>query len=406
MNRKLFLLALLIGALAYPAFGEVGVTRHAIRVGSVLALQGKAAGLGKGMEAGLQAAFKGVKVHGRSITLIARNDSYEPTRAKKETQALVSQGVFAMIGNVGTPTAMVTLPVLKEHDVPAVGFFTGAGVLRPGAGGPIINYRASYTEETAEVINAAIKAGLHPDQVCAFVQNDGYGMSGLTGIKRALRRYPEEAHVIKLLDEIIAMPGTNPARNGKGPVGVYVRNNIAVNPGYASLKAWEKSSGHPCKLIVTVGAYATIGHFVQKASHEGEKWIISAVSFTGAGNLRRDLEKYGTTQRVVMTQVVPLPQSRLPIVSEAKRELGHQYGIVSEEGYIVGKMFVHILRDVKGPLTRSAFMRAARHTRFNLGGVHLDLTRSNQASNLVVLSELTHNGWRPANEADLKAMLR
>ena len=404
-SKLLWVLALCLG-LASPALAEVGVTAKTVRVGAVLALQGKASGLGEGMRDGLQAAFKGVTVHGRKIELVARNDSYEPSKAKVETEKLVKDGVFAMIGNVGTPTAIVTLPILKENNVPAVGFFTGAGVLRPGAGGPIINYRASYVQETAEVINSAIKAGLDPSQVCAFVQNDGYGMSGLAGIKRALQSHKGQEAVLADLDKIMGMTGDDPERNNIGPVGVYVRNNIAVNPGYDSLKAWEKKSGHSCKLVVTVGAYATIAHFARKAKAEGEKWIISAVSFTGADNLRADLTKYGATDRIVMTQVVPLPQTKSAIVSEAKKKLGKKFGIVSEEGYIVGKMFVHILQQVKGNLTREAFMKAAGRTKFTLGGVRLDLTKSNQASELVVLSYLSKKGFEPMSSNVMKAMLK
>jgi len=45
-----------------------------------------------------------------------------------------SKGVVAMLGNVGTPTARVSLPILAENKIPAIGFFTGAGLLRPGVG--------------------------------------------------------------------------------------------------------------------------------------------------------------------------------------------------------------------------------------------------------------------------------
>lgn len=394
--KKLFVL--IIAAITMPLLGmaaEVGVTNSTITVGSVLALKGKAQGLGQGMKIGMEAAFNGVKVKGRSIRLITRNDSYEPKRTKVQTEAIIKDGIFVMIGNVGTPTAIVSLPILKREKIPAVGFFTGAGVLRPGAGGPILNYRASYIQETAAVIKAAIAAGLKTSQICAFVQNDGYGMAGLVGVKLALVDKKADGGVIASLDKIMAMNGTNPPRNNVGPVGVYTRNTIKVNPGYNSLKAWEKKSGSKCKVIVTVGAYATMAHFARNAKKKGEKWIISAVSFTGADNFANNLRKYQAADRVIMTQVVPLLNSNLPIVQEARIKLGKNFGFVTLEGYMVGKMFVNILRNMKGEITRDNFMKAARSSRMNLGGVKLDFTKKNQGSNLVVVSYLTNNGYRP-----------
>lgn len=386
-----FLLALFLTPAM--AMAEVGVTDKVITVGSVLALKGKAQGLGKGMKTGMEAAFAGEKVKGRSIRLLVKNDSYEPKRTMRETRAMIKEGIFLMIGNVGTPTAIKSLPILKNANIPAVGFFTGAGILRPGKGGSILNYRASYIQETAAVIRGSLEAGLKPSQICAFVQNDGYGMAGLVGVKLALADAKASPAVLQSLDKIMALKGTNPKRNNVGPVGVYTRNTNRVKAGYRSLKAWEKKSGIRCKLIVTVGAYGTIAHFARNAKKQGEKWIISAVSFTGADNLRGDLKKYKATERIIMTQVVPLLNSKLAIVKEAKRKLGRRFGYVELEGFIVGKMFIAILKEMKGEITRANFMKTARVSRFNLGGKKLDFTKSNQGSNEVILSHLSGNGY-------------
>ena len=198
-------------------------------------LEGRSRGLGLGMKAGIEAAIRNQRVKGRRIEFVTLNDSYTPTKTIKATNALVTQGVFVMIGNVGTPTAKVSLPILARSKVPAVGFFTGAGILRPGVG-DIVNYRASYVQETAAVIRAAIDAGVSPAQICAYVQNDGYGMAGVIGIKRALGALPGTEVMTKTLDVILQQQGENPARNDLGPVGVYQRNTFTSRSGYQSLK--------------------------------------------------------------------------------------------------------------------------------------------------------------------------
>ncbi|MDJ0864118.1 MAG: ABC transporter substrate-binding protein, partial [Gammaproteobacteria bacterium] len=162
--------------LVAPAEAEPGVTPSTIRIGGVMDLEGVSRGLGLGMKTGIEAAVRGQRVRGRRIEFVTLNDSYTPEKSKKATEQLLSQGVFAVVGNVGTPTAKVTLPILAEQGVPAVGFFTGAGILRPGVG-DIINFRASYVQETAAVIRQAINAGIKPTEICAYVQNDAYGMA-------------------------------------------------------------------------------------------------------------------------------------------------------------------------------------------------------------------------------------
>jgi ABC-type branched-subunit amino acid transport system substrate-binding protein len=357
------------------------------------------------MKAGIEAALAGQRVQGRRIEFVALNDSYTPTKTIDATQRLLDQGVFVVIGNVGTPTAKVSLPILAKHKVPAVGFFTGAGILRPGVG-DIINYRASYVQETAAVIDAALKAGMTPKNVCAYVQNDAYGMAGVVGIKRALAARPGSAQIIKTIDEILALEGEDPPRNNIGPVGVYKRNTFTSRDGYQSLKNWEERSGAPCRLVVSVGTYNAIARFAGYARYKRENWIISAVSFTGADDFKATLNEFGVTNRVVMTQVVPPLDSNLPIVVEARRALGDDFGYVSLEGYIVGKMLLAAMLNTNGELTRANLLRTIRGRTFELGGLKLDFINNNQGSDLVLTTYLDGNQYRVMTPNVWERMLR
>ncbi|NTV45390.1 MAG: ABC transporter substrate-binding protein [Chlorobiales bacterium] len=280
---------------------EAGVTNTTIRIGGVMDLEGESKGLGLSMKAGIEAALKGEKVQGRAIEFVAVNDFYVPDNTVKATKQLIEQGIFLMLGNVGTPTAKVALPILAENKIPAVGFFTGAGLLRPGIG-DIINFRASYVQEVGRVIEIALAAGVKPQEVCAYVQNDSYGMAGVMGIKTALAKQPGMTEVIQKLEQIMTMQGEEPARNGIGPVGVYPRNAQIARDGYNSLKSWEKISGNPCRLVVTVGTYTPIAAFIGYARYKGENWIFSAVSFTGASNFTEALKTQKVNGKVIMTK--------------------------------------------------------------------------------------------------------
>ncbi|WP_317932329.1 ABC transporter substrate-binding protein [Halioxenophilus sp. WMMB6] len=381
------------------SWAEPGIYPDQIVVGAVLDMEGLSRGLGLGMRSGLEAAFDGQRVQGKAIKLKALNDSYSPNLTVKATERLIADDIFAMIGNVGTPTAQVSLPILAENGVPAIGFFTGAGLLRPGVGS-IVNYRASYVQEVAEVIEQVMSNGVSVNQICAFVQNDAYGMAGVQGIKRALINRPRSNEIVAKLDEILEMSGPSPERNGIGPVGVYERNTLSSREGYDSLKQWEKTQQTPCRLVVTVGAYSAIGRFAGYARYKGEKWVISAVSFTGADNLAGTLQQFGVKDGFVMTQVVPLLDTNLPIVIAAKKKLGDNFGYVSLEGFIVGKMFLQLLNDIDGPITRTAFLNATRNSTFDLGGISIDFRNDNQGSDLVTAIQYYDKNYHPLASQD------
>ena len=107
-----------------------GVDEHTIRLAGVMDLQGLARGLGEDMRRGIEAAFNGRSVQGKSLQFVVRNDNYSPELTEQSTEKLLGEGIFAMVGNVGTPTAKKSLPLLAAQNVPAVGFFTGAELLR------------------------------------------------------------------------------------------------------------------------------------------------------------------------------------------------------------------------------------------------------------------------------------
>lgn len=400
-------LGLLLGLSAgFSAQAEVGVTNDKIVIGGVMDLEGRSRGLGQGMKDGIMAALAGKRIKGRTIEYVTLNDSYNPDKTIAATRQLVDRGIFVMVGNVGTPTAKVSLPLLEQAKVPAIGFFTGAGLLRPGKG-DIINYRASYVQETAAVIGSAIRSGVKPDEICAYVQNDAYGMAGIAGVKAALKSAGNADNIISTLDEIMSLEGDNPFRNNIGPIGVYKRNTFSSRHGYESLKNWEQVSGSKCRLVVTVGAYASIANFIGYASMKGEDWVYSAVSFTGAENLKNALSEYGINKNVIVTQVVPSLDSNLPIVKDARKALGPKLTYVSLEGYVVGRMLLKVLEDIPGnEITRDALIASIAGKKFDIGGLKLDYSNDNQGSDLVISTYLESDRFNVLSGNDMRKLLR
>lgn len=146
--------------LAAPAQAEeAGVAADRILFGQVAAMSGPSSALGVKMRQGILAAFAEVNakggVHGRKLELISRDDGYDPDRSVMQTFRLIEEDkVFGLIGAVGTPTSLVTVPIAKAQNIPFIGPFTGAAFLRGNDLTNVVNIRASYAAE-AEILGQA-----------------------------------------------------------------------------------------------------------------------------------------------------------------------------------------------------------------------------------------------------------
>ena len=101
-----------------------------IHVGMSSALSGPLAEMGLSMQAGINTFFSKINyqggIQGNSIELLALDDSYEPLLAATNMRQLITEhDVVAVLGNVGTPTAVVTVPIAEQSQVALVGAFSG-----------------------------------------------------------------------------------------------------------------------------------------------------------------------------------------------------------------------------------------------------------------------------------------
>src|SRR6516162_8060924 len=178
----------LLGILTLRA--EPGVLDDRIVFGQSAALRGPNAALGLGMREGILAAFHEANaaggVHGRKLELISYNDDYEPEIAITKTNKLIEEDkVFALIGEVGTPTSKAVLPITTEQGIPFIAPFTGADFLRDPSLTNVINTRASYDQETEAWIEHLTR-DLGLSRIAILYQDDSFGRAGLEGVKRAL----------------------------------------------------------------------------------------------------------------------------------------------------------------------------------------------------------------------------
>ena len=140
---------------------------------------------------------------------------------------------------------------------------------------------------------------------------------------------------------------------------------------------------------------------------KGEEWVYSAVSFTGAENLRTALLDYGINRNVIVTQVVPPLDSNLPIVKQARAALGADLSYITLEGYIVGSMMLQIMESMPGKeITRASFLSAIKGKKINVGGLKLDFSNDNQGSDLVISTYLDGDDFNLLGSAEMNRLLR
>lgn len=352
-----------------------------IVLGMSTALSGPAAELGANMLAGVQAAFDEANrkggFHGRPLKLIALDDGYEPARTAPNMRALIErEHVLAVIGNVGTPTAITAIPIANATQTPFFGAYTGAGVLRKTPPDRyIINYRASYAEETSAMVDALIEhAGIDPEEIAFFTQRDGYGDAGYVGGIAALKRHGlnNEQYVAH---------------------GRYERNTLVVEEGLANIMLHAT----PPKAVIMVGAYAPCARFIQLAETVGYEGIFLNVSFVGSSSLAKELGPEG--DGVIVTQVVPHPDSNLQIAAEYRAALQESnpqadttFG--SFEGYVVGRIFCLALEKTAKPLNKEAITQALESMgEFNIGFADsLKLTPNMHQASHVIWPTVLNNG--------------
>jgi ABC-type branched-subunit amino acid transport system substrate-binding protein len=328
---------------------EVGVSSGSILFGQAAALEGPSSALGQGMRQGILAAFAEINakggVHGRKLELISRDDGYDPDRSVVQTIKLIEEDkVFALIGAVGTPTAVATVPISSARNVPFIGPFTGAEFLRSPELHNVVNIRASYSAE-AEAWIRHLTEDLHYSNIAIFYQDDAFGRDGLAGVKSALQR-----RGLELSAE-----------------GTFERNTRAVGAALRTLKRAEPQA------IVMVGTYGPCAEFIKLAHRSGFNPTFVAISFVGATALAKELGPEGNG--VVVSQVVPFPwDASVKAVADyqaAEKALDPALtpDFVSLEGYLSGRLVAAAL-EMAGPNpTRAEMLRIINDLgRFDIGG--------------------------------------
>ena len=356
--------------LALPRLATAASTK--IVLGQSAAFSGPASALGERFKEGAQLAFDRVNarggIHGRTLELRSMDDGYEPDRCAENTQKLLKDDVFALFGYVGTPTSMAALPLATAAHVPFFAPFSGAEALRVPFNRMAFHVRASYFDETAEIVKQVTAVGAR--RIGVFYQDDSYGKTGLEGVTAALKAYKLQ------------------------PVGLgtVARNTVNVDAAVQAILAERPEA------IVQISAYASCAAFIRAARLQGFKGGFYNVSFVGTQALLNELGR--DARGVAISQVMPLPFSaKLPLVADylaagkaQGRKFEPNYGGI--EGFVAARTLVAGLQQAGGNATPESLATALENMpELNLGGFFIHFSdKSHAGSKYVDMTILTAEG--------------
>ena len=372
MKRRALLQAGAVAS-AVTGFPAIAQSRNKIVLGQSAPLTGPAAALGTQFRDGAAMVFDRVNarggVNGRTIELRSVDDGYEPQRCAENTQKLLaSSDLFSLFGYVGTPTSLAALPLATAARVPFFAPLSGAEALRAPFNRYAFHVRASYFDETAEIVKQITSIGMK--RIGVFYQNDSYGKTGLDGVNAALT-----AHQLKATG-----------------LGTVERNTVDVDRAVQTILA-EKPDA-----IVQISAYKSCAAFIRAARKAGFNGSFYNVSFVGTTALAAEL---GADARgVAISQVMPLPYSATVPLSADYLSAGKALGAKFEpnyggiEGFTAARTLIEGLRAAGNNPTPDGLITALENMReLNLGNFYVDFSdRSHAGSKYVDMTILTAEG--------------
>jgi len=167
-----------------------GVTDKEIRIGTIQDMSGPIVQLSKQTIAGMQMRFDEANaaggVNGRQIKLFIEDHGYDPKKSVLAAQKLIEQtGVFAIVGLMGSPTSVATLPVLEEANV--LNLFPLSAHAALSEPKPL---RWAFTPHYDEMMRVGVKQMVKSNgyqTVCILYQDDDYGQEVVRGATQGLK---------------------------------------------------------------------------------------------------------------------------------------------------------------------------------------------------------------------------
>lgn len=374
-----FLAPLLTAAtLAFTA--PLALAASEVVIGQVVPLTGVIAGTGDEYSAGAAAYFASVNakggIYGRKIKVIQKDDAYKPETTLAHTREILEKdSPVALFGYVGTANilALNKANVLSDNKIALLAPYTGAEDLRNPVNPYLFHIRASYTDETAKMVEHLHTLGLR--KFAVFYQNDGFGKSGLAGAEAALTKLNLKA--------------------------VATGNYDRTKPDDIDAAAKAIGDAKP-DAVIMVAVNRASSALIKKLRDSGSKARLFSISVV---NFKELLKNTGDelARGVGISQVMPFPynmSSPVPVVREFHAAMKqHQptktISYASMEGFIAAKVLVEAVKRARADPSREKVLQQLSEMRdYDAGGFKLNFGGDNRVGSRFVEVTVIGSGGR------------
>ncbi|OOG36488.1 ABC transporter substrate-binding protein [Polaromonas sp. A23] len=370
-NKTIHLMARALGLAALLSFvlpGHAAPGREDLVIGQVAPLTGVIAGTGNEYVAGGAAYFAYVNdnggIYGRKIRVALKDDSYKPDQTLALTRQLLAEDKpLALFGFVGTGNvlALNKNKVLEDAGIALLAPYTGAKDLRDPMNPHIFHIRASYTDETARMVEHLYTIGLR--RFAVMYQDDPFGKSGLVGAESAMQKLGMKAVATGAYDR------TKPEE-----VDAAVAAIAPANPD----------------AIIMVSVNRASAAFIKKMRAQGSKARLFSISVV---NFKELLKNAGedNARGIGISQVMPYPYSTLAPVAREFQTLMAKYqpdkvvSYASMESFIAAKILVEAIRRSGADPTRAKIIsQLEKMNSYDVGGFKVSFSPENRVGSKFV----------------------
>ena len=192
MKRIIGIVGVSAALFAGAAFAQgQGVSSKEIVIGSMQDLSGPIVAFSKQLKYGMEMRVAEVNaqggIHGRKLKLVIEDHGYDPKKAVLATQKLVQKDrIFAMVGTIGTPTALPSMPILFEKNIPHLFPLTAAREMYEPLHRLKYSIAATYYDQMRAGVKYMVKSKGYK-KVCTLYQDDDFGLEVMRGAEAGLK---------------------------------------------------------------------------------------------------------------------------------------------------------------------------------------------------------------------------
>jgi branched-chain amino acid transport system substrate-binding protein len=273
----------------------VGITDTEIKIGTSSPQSGPYAGYGQ-IPRGSKAYFDMVNaaggVKGHKITLVSKDDGYEPGRTKTNTDELIdTDKVFAVFNTVGTEHNLATVKSVQDACIPSLFAATGSQLVSQPAKNPwMIGALPPYPTESLILVGDHAKVGI-------LYQNDDAGLGYADAFVKAVN-----GTGITVVDKLTYEPGASDVTSqltklkGEGADALLLATVATTGP--SALKAVQALDWQPTMYL---SGTATSRSFMGLATNDSGKGVVTGAYLKDPADPRwdndEDMKRYKDTLR-------------------------------------------------------------------------------------------------------------